>query len=310
MESYFVVKSLANGAAVEICDTDITKYTKKEYDRIRDHLLHHQVVVIKNQTTNPFEYTKFIENVANPNSRNSLNYGQFAFTSDGKPFTRSDSVPTRSWFGSKEDYPVQRVTGKKINGKFSGIFSTGKLDWHANLNGLNRADGVALQGYKHCEQTSTSFLNGSMALDYMDLDLLDEIEDLYAEYEYAPEVWAEGLPEDQLKRMKQNSGKYRMKLVQENCAGVKGLYFYTNNKCRVVTPTDNLYTQLYDHMFQEKFMYQHWWEPGDIVLMDQLLTLHKRDQNDPEILAERVLHRITFRLSNVADYVRKYNSVS
>ena len=50
MESYFVVKSLANGAAVEICDTDITKYTKKEYDRIRDHLLHHQVVVIKNQT--------------------------------------------------------------------------------------------------------------------------------------------------------------------------------------------------------------------------------------------------------------------
>ena len=33
MESYFVVKSLANGAAVEICDTDITKYTKKEYDR-------------------------------------------------------------------------------------------------------------------------------------------------------------------------------------------------------------------------------------------------------------------------------------
>ena len=29
MESYFVVKSLANGAAVEICDTDITEYTKK-----------------------------------------------------------------------------------------------------------------------------------------------------------------------------------------------------------------------------------------------------------------------------------------
>ena len=40
-------------------------------------------------------------------------------------------------------------------------------------------------------------------------------------------------------------------------------------------------------------------EIGDVVLSDQLLSLHKRDQNDPEILERRVLHRITFKISNL-----------
>ena len=46
-------------------------------------------------------------------------------------------------------------------------------------------------------------------------------------------------------------------------------------------------------------MYSHYYEIGDVVLSDQLLSLHKRDQNDPEILERRVLHRITFKISNL-----------
>ena len=57
-------------------------------------------------------------------------------------------------------------------------------------------------------------------------------------------------------------------------------------------------------------MYQHFYEVGDIVLCDQLLSLHKRDQNDPELLAKRALHRITYRLSNIDvnnPWIEKYN---
>ena len=56
---------------------------------------------------------------------------------------------------------------------------------------------------------------------------------------------------------------------------------------------------MYDFTFQEKYMYSHYYEIGDVVLSDQLLSLHKRDQNDPEILERRVLHRITFKISNL-----------
>ena len=74
---------------------------------------------------------------------------------------------------------------------------------------------------------------------------------------------------------------------------------------------DKLYNDLYDFMFQEKYMYQHYYEIGDIVLSDQILSLHKRDQNDPELLKDRVLHRITFRLSNTGKptWCEKYNNI-
>ena len=120
------------------------------------------------------------------------------------------------------------------------------------------------------------------------------------------------MSETQLKMMKKDSvddKPYKMWLIQKNLAGVKGIYFYTNNKCKIITQDETLYDKLYQHMFQDKYVYQHWYEPGDIVLMDQLLTLHKRDQNDPEILAKRVLHRITFRISNYDNFIANNNKI-
>jgi taurine dioxygenase len=293
-----------NGVAVEIQDVDITELTEFGYQYIKDALHKHLVVVIKNQPKNTWEYTKLIENIGTIG-----NYAQMKFTPDGEDFPADQVVSTSEWSGAKEDYPVQRVTGKKKNGKFTGVFGTGKLDWHANLNGLDRADGVALQGWQDCENTSTSFLNTNLAYNDLDEDLLDQIKNLHCEYEYSPEVWAEGLPQEQLERMKQNSNKYKMWLIQENVKGVKGLYFYTNNKCKLICDDQNLYNKIHDHLFQEKYIYQHWWEPGDIVLMDQLLTLHKRDQNDPEILSKRILHRITFGISNYYNFIARKNDI-
>ena len=58
-------------------------------------------------------------------------------------------------------------------------------------------------------------------------------------------------------------------------------------------------------------MYTHYYEIGDIVLSDQILSLHKRDTNEPELLAERVLHRITFKISNIGKptWCQTYNNI-
>jgi len=298
------LKYLKDGAAVEILDADITQMSESDYAFVKNILHEHLIVVIKNQSKRAWDYTRFIENIGSV-----ANYPQMKFTSDGEDFPTDQVVKTDEWVGSKEGYPVQRVTGKKDNGRVTGIFGSGKLDWHANLNGHNRADGVALQGWQHCENTSTSFLNTNLAYNDLDEDMLEQIKDLHCEYEYAPEVWAAGLPEDQLIRMKGNSNKYKMWLIQENIKGVKGLYFYTNNRCKLICDDQDLYNKIHDHLFQEKYIYQHWWEPGDIVLMDQLLTLHKRDQNDPEILSKRVLHRITFAISNHSGFIANKNDI-
>ena len=234
------------------------------------------------------------------------------YTKEGEFYLGKTPPNTNEWDKDKELYPIQRTTAKKNKkGISTGIFSSGILDWHANLNGLDRADGVALQGYEGCENTSTSYLNTNVAYNDLDDDFKKELEGVHCEYEYTPEVWAKGLPEVQYKMMKKDGqeGPYKMWLLQQNIAGVKGIYFYTNNKCKIITEDETLFQRLYDHMFQDKYVYQHWYEPGDIVLMDQLLTLHKRDQNDPEILAKRVLHRITFRISNYNNFIADKNKV-
>ena len=300
------VESL-NGVATQINNVDITNLSDSDADKIKNILRKDLIVVLKHQERLPFWFVNFVERIGTV-----ANYRQMIYTKEGEFYLGKTPPNTNSWDKDKELYPIQRTTAKKNKkGISTGIFSSGILDWHANLNGLDRADGVALQGYEGCENTSTSYLNTNLAYNDLDDDFKKELEGVYCEYEYTPEVWAKGLPETQYKMMKKDGqdGPYKMWLLQQNIAGVKGIYFYTNNKCKIITEDETLFQRLYDHMFQDKYIYQHWYEPGDIVLMDQLLTLHKRDQNNPEILAQRVLHRITFRISNYNNFIADKNNI-
>jgi alpha-ketoglutarate-dependent taurine dioxygenase len=300
------VESL-NGVATQINNVDITNLSDSDADKIKNILRKDLIVVLKHQERLPYWFVNFVERIGTV-----ANYRQMIYTKEGEFYIGKTPPNTDKWDKDKELYPIQRTTGKKNKkGITTGIFSSGILDWHANLNGLDRADGVALQGYEGCENTSTSYLNTNLAYNDLDDDFKKELEGVHCEYSYTPEVWAKGLNETQYKMMKKDGedGPYKMWLLQQNIAGVKGIYFYTNNKCKIITQDETLFQRLYDHMFQDKYIYQHWYEPGDIVLMDQLLTLHKRDQNDPEILAERVLHRITFRISNYNNFIQEKNTI-
>ena len=66
---------------------------------------------------------------------------------------------------------------------------------------------------------------------------------------------------------------------------------------RGVTEKD-LRDELEEYLFQDKYIYTHNWEVGDVIIMDQLLTQHKRVPEKDEVLENRVLHRLSFRLTN------------
>ena len=300
---------LNDGVALQINDFDIKNIDDESAEVIKDKLKEHTIVVLKRQDRTPATYTNFIGHIGRIANWNQFNFDPITGKEIYKPTDEDGFIEPHDW-PNPNTYPVQRVAHKQIDGKRTGIFGSGVLDWHANLNGPTRADGVALQGWTNCEGTSTTWLNTTKVYDDMPQELLDRCQNTHAEYEYAPEVWAKGLPEEQLNKMMTNKSKYKMWLIQKNIAGKTGLYFYTNNKCKIITNDDKLFDDLYDFMFQEKYMYQHYYEIGDIILSDQILSLHKRDQNDPNILAERVLHRITFRISNTGKptWCQTYNN--
>ena len=295
---------IKDGIAVRLEDIDITTVDQDTANQIRQILKEKVIVVIKKQDTAPAYFTKFVNKLGSVS-----NYVHFAFdpiTGENKYTPKPDDglIDPDSWPDPKT-YPVQRVTGQKYKGQATGIFGEGILDWHSNLNGLDRADGVALQGYKGVENTSTTWLNTTVAYNEMPEDLKSRCENVYSEYEYSPEIWSGD--QETIKcittfkgdgRVQKGKTFYKMWLIQKNIIGNTGIYFYTNNRCKIISEDTKLYDDLKDYMFQEKYMYQHFYEEGDIVLSDQLLSLHKRDQNDPEILAKRILHRITFKVSN------------
>jgi taurine dioxygenase len=57
------------------------------------------------------------------------------------------------------------------------------------------------------------------------------------------------------------------------------------------TEAEALLGQLYDHQEQQRFVYEHRWRPGDIILWDNRCTLHARTDFSPN--ERRLLRRIT-----------------
>ena len=229
------------------------------------------------------------------------NYDQCGRDTEGNFLGYPTSYPdVENWDRSKP-FPVQRVTGEKKNGEFTGIFPLGKLDWHCNLNGPDRADGVALQGIQGVVGTRTSWNNTALALKEMPEDLRNRVRGKYAKFYYNPTKWADIYNKSQLEAMLKARHHYKMWLEQTNIAGVQGLYLYTNNDCEIVGDDTNLFEDLQDFLFQEKYIYHHEWALGDIVLSDQLLTLHKRRQEVDSVFEKRILHRFTFRITNVGN---------
>ena len=287
------IRPLEN-CGVEILDVDITTLSSVDYAEIKEIFLEHLIVVFKNQPLKVVPYARLIEGIGKI-----ANWEQSVWRMDGSVLYdnyKGQYVDPFTYIGADENFPVQRVTGKKIKGDPTGIFGEGKLDWHSNMNGpFNRARGVALQGVTEgCVGTSTSWMDTTKAYEAMSDELKKRCEGVEGRFEYSPEIWAEGLSKIQYEYMLTNKEEfYMMPLVNISHKGKPGLYFHFMNKCSF--PSDpELLEILKEHCFKTEFIYKHVWEIGDIVISDQVLTLHKRDQDDPKILAERVLHRYTF----------------
>ena len=285
-----------NYGAVEIFNFNIDQFDSNDINEIKEILLKELVVVIKKQDTNSLNFAKFIHELGTL-----ANWNQMFTDFNGNEIGYLNEYPDIHHWDKNKFFPIQSVTGKKVNGKFNGIFPLGKLDWHCNLNGPDRADGVALQGIKGVKNTRTSWLNTALALKEIPDELYKKIENKFSTFTYNPKKWADIFNIDQLKFMLSKRNTYKMWILQENILGTKGIYLYTNNDCKIDGDNGEIYNELKDFLFQEKFMYRHEWEIGDIVLSDQLLTLHKRRQENDSVFKNRLLNRITFRLSNTGN---------
>lgn len=285
------IKSL-NGCGVEILDVDISTFGMVEYEEIKNIFVDNLIVVFRNQPQLTIPFAKIAQSIGRI-----ANYHQSLWSSDGKLLiNKIDEISPFLYTGDDRDYPVQRITGKVIDGKVSGFMGLNKLDWHTNMNGpFNRARGLAYQAIgEEVKGNSTSFLHTVAAYEGMSDSLKKRCEIAVGSFINSPEIWSPGLSKETYMQMKKpGEDLYEMPLLNLSLGKKYGLYFHINNQCSF--PDDpELLDVLKEHCFQDKFIYKHEWEPGDIVISDQLLTLHKRDQVDPEVLKGMLLNRCSF----------------
>lgn len=280
---------------VEVYDIDITSLSSSQYQELTEIFYDELLVIIRDQKPLAQPLAKIVFSFGDI-----VNGRQCAWNEQGIEIKPPDYLNPFAWTPDHGDFPVQRVTGKKVDNKDSGIFGSGILDWHCNINGVTWAPGVALQGVSGVEGSHTSWMDTTKAYQDLPEDLKQRCEGVIGHFRYSPDIWAEGLPDWQHNYMTGGQQHlYKMPLVNTSENGKKGLYFHFLNECSF--PTDpELMEILKKHCFQSKYIHTVDWRVGDIHLSHQILTLHRREENDPKMLSERILNRYTF------NFAKKY----
>ena len=263
-----------NGWTV-IVDEDIRTLSDEDIKQCGRLSVENMTVVFKNQNLTPAEEMKFCSTIGIVPSILSERSKHIALTSN-----------------------ILRVTGQKNEHGEPGLFGHKEpLDWHANQpSNKQRNPLIWLYGASGTHGSRTSWINNIISYNDLDQETKDEIQDIEIFCGYKTGTYSNSTYfKDHVNY--ENS----IKIVQTNKAGKVGLFFpflqIFGFKDRSQEDFDRIMSKLTTHILQEKYVYHHDWQDGDVVLSEQWLSIHKRWEF--EDMENRVLHRIAFHYNKI-----------
>jgi alpha-ketoglutarate-dependent taurine dioxygenase len=269
-----------NGWTVIVEDIDLKEITQDQMNLVGKYLLTNTVVVFKNQKLTVDDEVRICSMLGTVQD----------FTGTG----------TNPGFLVGGEGPVARVTGGTDEHGRPGMFGhVTELEWHCNrVSDPDRRPIIWLYGVSGTEGSRTSWINNILTYNDLPQEKKDFFKTLklnvgntqqfinyYRGDEYVP----------------QDITNYRPNLVHTNDLGVTGLFFSWNQTHFIegMDPEEGrkLIIELREFCEQEKYMYHHDWQDGDIVIAEQWLGIHKRWEF--EHMDRRLLHRIATDFSNI-----------
>lgn len=228
-------------------------------------------------------------------------FGDHGFPFDTKEYDLYTDFE-KSKFVGREYSGLIRVSGKKDSKGYSGVFGhKEELSWHIDrAYHPDRKPITLLYAVSGTKGSVTHFTNHMLAYEaiqnkefYKDMKLTfgmgrwrsESVDDLYKA----------------TSRIAEKAERVLHNLVIQNPYGTYGLNISPLQVESIEGMTHDEMIQftdfMLDYLTQEQFTYSHHWEDGDIVLSEQIFSMHKRDayQN----IEERVLHRIGFNTSKI-----------
>lgn len=276
-----------NGWTVVLDDFDFATATQDDIDQIACLLATNTLVVAQNQAHLTVEDELRVAHM-------------FGNVEDLTPVAHKEPFCHIIVPGSENK--MERVTGELDEHGQPGLFGhVSDLDWHCNQPGdPKRKPLVWLLGVKGTAGSRTSWTNNIAAYD----DLSDTVKDYlktlkmvcgwkrgnYSEFDFGK---PEGAQED-------FNEVYTPSLVHTNNGRKTGLFFpflqFRNFVGLTESQSLSIVEELVKHVLQDKYVYHHDWQDGDVVIAEQWLGIHKRWAFDG--MPSRVLHRTTFDFAN------------
>jgi|AntAceMinimDraft_1070359.scaffolds.fasta_scaffold01598_3 alpha-ketoglutarate-dependent taurine dioxygenase len=262
--------TLHNNGWTVIIDEDLRTLTQEEIFEVCKLIVKNTVVVFRNQTLTEQDELKFCKTIG------------------GVQPTRFEHTKNLSLSNG-----ILRVTGKKNEQGEPGLFGhKAVLDWHCNSPGAKtRHPIIWLYGVEGTSGSKTSWINNALAYNDLPEDFKKEINniEIFCGYETGK------FSDSDFFRQGINYAN-PLKLVYTNIAGETGLFFpflqIFGFKDKSEDYFNSVMKRLTEHILQEKYMYHHDWQDGDVVIAEQWLGIHKRWPF--EGMGERILHRIAF----------------
>jgi taurine dioxygenase len=203
---------------------------------------------------------------------------------------------------------VARVTGAKNEDGKPGVFGQKEeLDWHANgVESIkDRENIVFLYAENGTAGSKTSWLNNSLSYKSLPDDIRDKVKTLEM-YTKTPEQESESIRKAREEAGQQYWSRRSKKpkpVYYKNEFGAEGLYyphlFADDFVGYEYEEQEKLKQFLTNHILQDKFIYDHEWQDGDIVVSEQNLSLHKRWHCD--FIEDRLLWRSATNYRKILD---------
>jgi alpha-ketoglutarate-dependent taurine dioxygenase len=198
-----------------------------------------------------------------------------------------------------------RVTGKRdAAGDYIGMFAEGELDWHSDRQGTgNFVPMILLNAVEGTEGTCTEFLQTADAYSLLSTEWKNIIDNLIGVHVYVPGKMAPGLSASQDNILRLNMCPIdgsEVPLICQSPGGRQGIRLSYNTidhfKGFNKKDSEEILQFIKSHFIKDEYVYRQDWKDGELVFMDQTITVHRRPTKD---CSKRVMHRQTCNFDNI-----------
>ena len=235
------------------------------------------MIVLRNQTLTPEKQVAFTRRFGEPE----FNFNAARFGIDGSP----------------EIYLISNIVefGAPIGTRRAGE------TWHTDMSYAERPAGatmlyaVEVPVLHGLTLGDTCFANAAAAWDALPCAMQEQIEDLRGIFDFrgrkrsspvsAQDVAQYPPVEHPIVRTHPRTGRKSLYIVRDDCTGIVGKDEETSR---------GLIEALADHIVRTRFIYQHRWQVGDVVVWDNCTVQHRAIQ-DYDLPQRRLLWRTTIK---------------